>query len=76
MMFGLGDCPRPLETTAKVIEKVVLEVLNTFVCRAEEISNRRCSRVICPQDFLFIMRRDPLKLQRLINYLGNVSAKA
>lgn len=72
MMFGLGDCPKPLEATAKVIEEIVLEQLNSIICQAEEICNRRCSRVISPQDLLFLMRKDILKLQRLINYLGKV----
>lgn len=70
MMFGLGDCPKPLEATAKVIEEVVLDQLNSIICQAEEISNRKCSKVISPQDLLFLMRKDKLKLQRLINYLS------
>lgn len=70
MMFGLGDCPKPLEATAKVIEEVVLDQLDSIICQAEEISNRKCSKVISPQDLLFLMRKDKLKLQRLINYLS------
>lgn len=70
MMFGLGDCPKPLEATAKVIEEIVLEQLNSIICQAEEVSNKKCVRVISPQDLLFLLRKDTLKLQRLINYLG------
>lgn len=69
MMFGLGDCPKPLEETAKVIEEIVLEQLNAILHQAEEVSNRRSAKVISPQDLLFLMRKNVLKLQRLISYL-------
>lgn len=70
MMFGLGDCPNPLESTAKVIEEIVLDQLHSILAQAEEISARRNAKIISPQDLLFLMRNDALKLQRLINYLG------
>ncbi|KAK7576648.1 hypothetical protein V9T40_012934 [Parthenolecanium corni] len=70
MMFGLGDCPKPLEETAKVIEEIVLEQLNAILHQAEEVSNRRSAKVISPQDLLFLMRKNVLKLQRLISYLS------
>lgn len=71
MMFGLGDCPKPLDSTAKIIEEVVLDQLHSVICQSEEVSSRRNAKIISPQDLLFLMRHDTLKLQRLINYLGN-----
>lgn len=73
MMFGLGDCSKPLESTAKIIEEVVLDQLSSILTQAEEISTRRNSKIISPQDLLFLMRNDTLKLQRLINYLGTLN---
>ena len=70
IMFGLGDCPKPLEKTAKVVEEIVLQQLNSIICQAEDIVARRGASVISPQDLLFLLRKDKLKLQRLINYLG------
>ncbi|XP_065219629.1 transcription initiation protein SPT3 homolog [Planococcus citri] len=70
MMFGLGDCPNPLESTAKVIEEIVLDQMHSILCQAEEISARRNAKIISPQDLLFLMRNDAVKLQRLINYLA------
>jgi len=74
-MFGLGDCPKPLEETARVIEEIVLEQLNSIICQAEEISNIRGASVISPQDLLFLLRKDKIRLQRLINYLGMLIKK-
>lgn len=70
MMHGFGDCRKPLPETAAVIESVVHQQMTLFLHQATEIAEQRGSRLVGPEDILFIMRKDPLKLQRLVHYMG------
>lgn len=40
--------------------------------QATDIAEQRGQRVVGPEDILFVMRRDPLKLQRLVHYMGEL----
>ncbi|XP_042863253.1 transcription initiation protein SPT3 homolog isoform X1 [Penaeus japonicus] len=70
MMHGFGDCRRPLLETAAVIESVVHQQMTLFLHLATDISEQRGSKVVGPEDILFIMRKDPVKLQRIVHYMG------
>uniref|UniRef100_A0A0P4W7L0 Transcription initiation protein SPT3 homolog n=1 Tax=Scylla olivacea TaxID=85551 RepID=A0A0P4W7L0_SCYOL len=70
MMHGFGDCRKPLPETAAVIESIVHQQMTVFLHLATDIAEQRGTRVVGPEDILFVMRRDPLKLQRLVHYMG------
>ncbi|KAK3873013.1 hypothetical protein Pcinc_021939 [Petrolisthes cinctipes] len=70
MMHGFGDCRRPLQETAAVIESIVHQQMTLFLHLATEAAELRGVKIVGPEDVLFVMRRDPLKLQRLIHYMG------
>ncbi|XP_012281603.1 transcription initiation protein SPT3 homolog isoform X2 [Orussus abietinus] len=69
MMHGFGDCSEPLIESAKIIEDVVLRQMRIIVNRACEIADKRGSNVVNAEDFLFLLRKDKVKLQRLLKYL-------
>ncbi|EZA59416.1 hypothetical protein DMN91_002298 [Ooceraea biroi] len=73
MMHGFGDSNEPLLESAKVIEDVVLQQMKTIVRRACEIADRRASSkknsVISGEDILFLLRKNKMKLRRLMKYL-------
>jgi len=74
MMHGFGDNSEPLYESAKIIEDVVLQQMRTIVRKACEISDRRTvakkNNIISGEDLLFLLRKDKIKLQRLVKYLG------
>lgn len=70
MMFGLGDSPTPLLSTAAVIQEIVFQQIVTIIIQAEEVSEYRGFEGIHPQDFLFLMRKDIHKLNRIVSYIG------
>ncbi|TDH01577.1 hypothetical protein EPR50_G00181620 [Perca flavescens] len=69
MMFALGDARRPLHETAALVEDIVHTQLITMLHQACEGASLRGSRVISPEDILFLMRRDKRKVARLLKYL-------
>ena len=73
MMHGFGDSSEPLIESAKIIEEVVLQQMRTIIKNACEVSDRRGNSkkgtVISAEDFIFLLRKDKVKLQRLIRYL-------
>lgn len=79
MMHGFGDSSEPLFESAKIIEDVVLQQMKTIVRKACEIADRRAgskkSNVINAEDLLFLLRKDKVKLQRIVKYIGKYAAK-
>ncbi|XP_039284380.1 SAGA complex subunit spt3-like [Nilaparvata lugens] len=71
MLFGLGDCSKPLLTTAKMIETLLLQQMAVLLDQVEEIAMRRDSSKIEMQDIVFVMRKDKAKLTRLLNIIGS-----
>ncbi|RZF45105.1 hypothetical protein LSTR_LSTR013985 [Laodelphax striatellus] len=69
MLFGLGDCSKPLLTTAKMIETLLLQQMTVLLDQLEEIAMRRDSTKIEMQDIVFLMRKDKAKLTRLLNVI-------
>lgn len=72
MMHGFGDSSEPLFESAKIIEDVVLQQMRAITRRACEIADRRASSKknnINGEDFIFLLRKDKVKLQRLLKYL-------
>ena len=69
MMFGLGDCRKPLIESATLIEHIVHQQLILALYKAEDIAKQRNGRFIGIEDFLFLLRKDKVKLRRLIKFL-------
>jgi len=76
MMFGLGDSPEPLESTAELIEKIVLEEMLSLLECTCNVRTLRGAEVVGPEDILFLMRKDLVGLKRLIKYLSLKDEKA
>lgn len=56
--------------TVRIVEEVVLKEMRAIVHRASEIADLRGSRIVSAEDFLFLLRKDKVKLQRLVKYLS------
>lgn len=72
MMHGFGDSSKPLLESARIIEEVVLQQMRTVVKRACEIAERRATskkNIVNGEDILFLLRKNKIKLQRLLRYL-------
>ncbi|XP_078040081.1 transcription initiation protein Spt3 [Augochlora pura] len=73
MMHGFGDSSEPLMESARIVEEVVLQQMRTIVRKAYEVSERRGipkkGANVCAEDLIFLLRKDKVKLQRLIKYL-------
>lgn len=75
MMHGFGDSSEPLFESAKIIEDVVLQQMKAIIRKALEIADRRAgqlskkSNIINAEDLIFLLRKDKMKLQRLLKYL-------
>lgn len=70
MMYGLGDSSEPLESTATLVEGIVLDQLKRLMYQAADIAAMRREETVGPEDILFLMRRNEPALKRLITYLG------
>lgn len=70
MMFAFGDSRRPNIETAKIIEAVVLNQITEIVYEAVKVSNLRGFKAVQLESIIFLMRKSPLKIQRLIKYLS------
>lgn len=70
MMHGFGDSSEPLIESAKIIDEIVLQQMRTIVNKASQVAEERGSNVVIAEDFIFLLRKDKVKLQRLIKYLG------
>ncbi|XP_015113007.1 transcription initiation protein SPT3 homolog [Diachasma alloeum] len=69
MMYGFGDSSEPLIESATLINDVVQKQMKGIVYEACRVADRRQSDVVEEQDFLFLLRRDKVKLHRLLKYL-------
>lgn len=69
MMFALGDACRPQPETAALVEDIVHTQLINLLHQACEGAVLRGSRVIAPEDILFLMRKDKRKVGRLLRYM-------
>lgn len=75
-MYGFGDCPEPLVESAKIIEDVIHRQMRSLVYKACEVAERRNSKVVTDEDFIFLLRSNKIKLRRLLKYLEIKEFKA
>lgn len=80
MMYAFGDSRRPNPDTARVMETIVLSQIVGIIDQAAKSAMARGSKMMALEDLLFIMRKSPVKVQRLVKYLAasevSIQAKA
>jgi len=69
MMYAFGDARRPSLDSAKIVEQIVLSQLRSILHLATAVAAQRNSDILIVEDILFLMRKNPIKIQRLIRYL-------
>nr|CAD7446333.1 unnamed protein product [Timema bartmani] len=70
MMYACGDAMIPRVESALLVESVVHNQLQLIILKASEGARRRNSDIITQEDILFLMRKNKLKVHRLLRYLG------
>ncbi|CAL1526175.1 unnamed protein product [Lymnaea stagnalis] len=68
MMFGFGDSKHPLQETAVLVEEIVHQQMMSMILQANEVAISRGDKQISIEDILFLLRKDKVKLKRLIKY--------
>ncbi|XP_062619346.1 transcription initiation protein SPT3 homolog [Saccostrea cucullata] len=70
MMYGFGDVPKPQHDSAVLIEDIVKQQLTSVLLQAADVASLRNGRFIGLEDILFLLRKDKVKLRRLLRYMG------
>ena len=70
MMFAFGDSRRPNIETAKIMETIVLSQVTEIASRAVKVCHLRRYKTLQLEAIIFLMRKSPVKIQRLIKYLS------
>lgn len=73
MMYGFGDSRRPSEESASVVEEIVQSQMTQILTRAYEVAKERKTGnnvIVNMEDIIFLMRKSPVKIQRLFKYLS------
>jgi len=69
MLYSFGDSRRPRLETAILVDHIVRQQLVEIVYRATDASMvRGANGVIGIEDVLFLMRKNPIKVQRFVKY--------
>ncbi|KAH9498266.1 Transcription initiation protein SPT3 [Bulinus truncatus] len=68
MMYGFGDCKKPLLETAALVEEIVHQQITAMIYRANDVAVIRGDKQISIEDILFLLRKDRVKLKRLLKY--------
>lgn len=76
MMHGLGDCRKPLHESAALVEEIVQQQLMILMYKAGDVASTRGAKLIGIEDILFLMRKDKVKLHRLLRYMKFRDIKA
>jgi len=69
MMHGFGDYHKPMAESAQVVEDIVHEQMAVIMMMAADVAQDRGNRFIGLEEILFLMRKDKMKLARLIKHL-------
>ncbi|KAB5527383.1 hypothetical protein OIU76_005472 [Salix suchowensis] len=68
MMYGFGDDANPLPETVALVEDIVVEYVTDLAHKAQEMGSKRGKLSV--EDFLFLIRKDPPKLNRCTELLS------
>ncbi|XP_048770839.2 transcription initiation protein SPT3 homolog isoform X2 [Ostrea edulis] len=69
MMYGFGDVPKPQHDSTVLIEDIVRQQLTSLLLQASDVASTRNGRFIGIEDLLFLLRKDKVKLRRLLRYM-------
>ncbi|XP_055381672.1 transcription initiation protein SPT3 homolog [Condylostylus longicornis] len=73
IMKGFGDCERPLRESVQLVEKILQQQLKGILSEATEVCLRRKRTTFPVQaDFEFLMRRNPVKINRMRKHLKDM----
>ena len=77
MLYSFGDCKTPLNTTTQRIEAIVKTQMRGFLSACDDVRIIRRGKDIDLEDITFVIRKDPFKLQRLLDFVefGGVEGK-
>lgn len=76
MMYGFGDCRKPLYDTAVLVEEIVKQQMISLLYQAMDVAIMRNARFIGLEEFLYLLRKDKIKLKRFLQYMGLKDLKA
>lgn len=76
MMYGFGDCKKPLLESAALVEDIVKQQMISLLYQAMDVAIMRNARFIGLEDFLYLLRKDKVKLKRFLQYMGLKDMKA
>ncbi|ELA46921.1 hypothetical protein VCUG_01619 [Vavraia culicis subsp. floridensis] len=69
MLYSFGDSRNPSIQTAQYVESVLKTQIQRFLSAANNIRISRRGKLINLEDIGFVIRKDPFKLQRLLNFI-------
>nr|XP_039261577.1 transcription initiation protein SPT3 homolog [Styela clava] len=69
MLYAFGDVRHPLKETATLVEKITYDQLCKLLVAAAEVAEKRSSREIGIEEFLYLLRRDESRLSRFAKRL-------
>ncbi|KAL8614661.1 hypothetical protein ACOMHN_051113 [Nucella lapillus] len=69
LRYGFGDCRRTLYESAVLVEEIVHQQMGSLLVQASDIAVQRGSRFVGLEEMLFLLRKDKVKLRRLLRYL-------
>lgn len=73
IMRGFGDCERPQRESVQLVEQILNQQLRGILNQATEIAYRRKGVAFPTQgDFEFLMRRHPVKINRMRKHLKDM----
>ncbi|BFZ09216.1 hypothetical protein BsWGS_12255 [Bradybaena similaris] len=76
MMFAFGDSRRPLQETAALVEEIVHQQMVAMIEQASEVATCRGDKHIGIEDIVFLLRKDKVKLRRLLRFFEIKDMKA
>lgn len=73
MMRGFGDADIPDKDSVVLVEKILIVQLKSIINEVVQSANKRCGEPApSKSDFEFLLRRNPIKLQRMKRYIKDL----
>lgn len=69
IMWAMGDCRRPLQQSAKLIEDAMSRSVRLLMAEAQSVAESRGESWLGAEDLLFVLRKDRPTLLRLIRHM-------
>lgn len=69
MLYSFGDSKSPSTATSQMIEQILQTQTRRFLSVANDVRILRRGKTINLEDICFVIRKEPFKLQRLLNFV-------